>query len=139
VLYADHVLARLIDTLGSMEDYDTAMIYLSDHGESLGEKGLYLHGMPRAIAPEQQTRVPMVMWFSAGFAAHRGLDLACLRERATRPADHDKLFSSVLGLMQVRTALYDPAQDLFAGCVQDPQGLVAAAAPRQVAGPGPSH
>ena len=107
---------RTIDTLGRMDDYDTAMIYLSYHGESLGEKGLFLHGMPRAIAPEQQTRVPMAMWVSAGFAADRRLDMACLRERATRPADHDLLFSSVLGLMQVRTSLYDPRRDVFAGC-----------------------
>jgi lipid A ethanolaminephosphotransferase len=116
VLYTDHVLARTIDTLGRMDGYDTAMIYLSDHGESLGENGLFLHGMPRAIAPEQQTRVPMAMWFSAGFAADRRLDMSCLRERATRPADHDLLFSSVLGLMQVHTSLYDPKRDVFAGC-----------------------
>jgi lipid A ethanolaminephosphotransferase len=116
VLYTDHVLARTIDTLGRMDGYDTAMIYLSDHGESLGENGLFLHGMPRAIAPEQQTRVPMAMWFSAGFAADRRLDMSCLRERAARPADHDLLFSSVLGLMQVHTSLYDPQRDVFAGC-----------------------
>ncbi|UWX03652.1 phosphoethanolamine transferase [Pseudoxanthomonas sp. NC8] len=116
VLYTDHLLARTIDTLGRMDDYDTAMIYLSDHGESLGENGLFLHGMPRMVAPEQQTRVPMAMWFSAGFVASRRLDLSCLRDRATRPADHDLLFSSVLGLMQVHTSLYDPRRDVFAGC-----------------------
>lgn len=116
LLYTDHVLASTIALLGRMDDYDTAMIYVSDHGESLGEKGLYLHGMPYAIAPEQQTRVPMAMWFSSGFAADRKLDLACVRARAAAPADHDLLFSSVLGLMQVRTALYDPRRDLFASC-----------------------
>ena len=116
VLYTDHFLARTIQALGRMDDYDTAMIYLSDHGESLGEKGLYLHGMPWAIAPEQQVRVPMAMWFSAGFSAARKLDLACLRERARRPADHDNLFASVLGLMQVRTSLYERDLDLFAAC-----------------------
>ena len=119
VLYTDHLLRRTIDTLGRLDDYDTAMIYLSDHGESLGENGLYLHGLPWAIAPEQQTRVPMAMWFSAGFAADRKLDLACLRERATQRADHDNLFSSVLGLMQVRTSLYERQRDLFAGCAPE--------------------
>ena len=58
----------------------------------------------------------MAMWFSAGFSAARKLDLACLRERARRPADHDNLFASVLGLMQVRTSLYERDLDLFAGC-----------------------
>ena len=119
LLYTDHLLARTIDTLRGMDDYDTTMIYLSDHGESLGEKGLYLHGMPRAIAPDQQTRVPMVMWLSPGLAGTRHLDLACLRERATQPTDQDALFSSVLGLMQVRTSLYDPRYDVFAGCQAD--------------------
>ncbi|WP_372012563.1 phosphoethanolamine transferase [Pseudoxanthomonas sp. 10H] len=139
VLYADHVLARTIDTLGRMDDYDTAMVYLSDHGESLGEKGLYLHGVPWAIAPEQQTRVPMAMWFSAGFAADRGLDLACLRERAARPADQDLLFSSVLGLMQVRTALYDPRRDLFAGCAPSGRRPDRSAGASRLAALGASH
>jgi len=116
LLYTDHVLAQAIGTLQGMEDYDTAMIYVSDHGESLGEKGLFLHGIPYAIAPEEQTHVPMTMWFSTSFARNRGLDLECVRQRAGRYADHDALFSSVLGLMQVRTALYAPQRDLFAAC-----------------------
>ncbi|MCL7714375.1 phosphoethanolamine transferase [Stenotrophomonas mori] len=116
VRYTDHFLARTIATLRGLDDYDTALIYLSDHGESLGEKGLYLHGMPYAIAPAEQTRVPMTMWFSPGFAAARGLDLACLRARARQRSDHDNLFPSVLGLMQVGTGVYQRERDLFAGC-----------------------
>ena len=116
LLYTDHVLAQAIGTLQGMEDYDTAMIYVSDHGESLGEKGLFLHGIPYAIAPEEQTHVPMTMWFSPSFARNRGLDLQCVRQRAGQYTDHDALFSSVLGLMQVRTALYAAQRDLFAAC-----------------------
>ncbi len=116
VLYTDHFLARTVETLQAMDDYDTAMIYLSDHGESLGEKGLYLHGIPWAIAPAEQTRVPMTMWFSPGFISDRQLDLQCLRRRAAGRTDHDNLFSSVLGLMQVHTALYQRDRDVFAGC-----------------------
>jgi lipid A ethanolaminephosphotransferase len=116
ILYTDHFLDRAIGTLRALPDYDTAMIYLSDHGESLGEKGLYLHGVPYAIAPAEQTRVPMVMWFSPEFAQNRGLDLKCMRQRSTQRADQDNLFSSVLGLMQVKTSIYDRSRDLFAGC-----------------------
>lgn len=116
VRYTDHFLARAIATLRGMDDYDTAMVYLSDHGESLGEKGLYLHGMPYAIAPDEQTRVPMVMWFSPQFAASRGIDLACLRQRAQQRTDQDNLFPSVLGLMQVGTSVYARERDLFAAC-----------------------
>ncbi len=117
VLHTDHFLAQAIHQLQAMDDYDTALVYVSDHGESLGEKGLYLHGMPYAIAPAEQTSVPMVMWFSSRFAAGRGLDTRCVERRAAQKTDHDVLFSSVLGLMQVRTSAYDPDQDVFAACV----------------------
>ncbi|MDS9990033.1 MAG: phosphoethanolamine transferase [Xylella fastidiosa subsp. multiplex] len=116
LLYTDHFLVRTIGMLRDMSDYDTAMIYLSDHGESLGEKGLYLHGMPYAIAPVEQTRVPMVIWFSKQFVQSRQIDLNCVHQRARQYADHDNLFSSVLGLMQVKTALYERPHDLFATC-----------------------
>jgi lipid A ethanolaminephosphotransferase len=117
LLYTDHLLARLIGLLqASASTVDTAMVFVSDHGESLGENGLYLHGMPRAIAPEVQTHVPMVMWMSEGYAHTNGVDLACLRRRATQPAAHDHVFHTLLGLMDVHTALYEPAWDLAGGC-----------------------
>ena len=97
---------------------DTGLIYMSDHGESLGENGLYLHGVPYALAPEQQTRVPMVSWFSPGLQERQGLSLACLRQRAAEPISHDNLFHSVLGLMDVSTQAYVPALDALAGCQQ---------------------
>nr|WP_288091430.1 phosphoethanolamine--lipid A transferase [Thauera sp.] len=117
LLYTDHVLARNIDLLKELEpDYDTALLYVSDHGESLGENGLYLHGLPYSIAPAEQTRVPMVMWLSSGFAARNRVDPACLRTQAARPAAHDNLFHTVLGLLDVHTAVRDDALDLSAAC-----------------------
>ena len=117
LLYTDHVLARLIGELKAREaDVDSMLVYVSDHGESLGEKNLYLHGLPYAIAPDVQKQVPMVMWFSSGFAQANGLDLACMKQRATQPAAHDHLFHTVLGLLDVRTALYQPAWDLGHDC-----------------------
>lgn len=117
LLYTDHVLARLIGLLqASASAVDTAMVYVSDHGESLGENGLYLHGMPQAIAPDVQTHVPMLMWMSEGFARTSGIGLDCLRRRAARPAAHDHLFHTLLGMLDVRTALYEPAWDLADGC-----------------------
>lgn len=117
LLYTDHVLARNIDLLKELEpDYDTALLYVSDHGESLGENGLYLHGLPYSIAPAEQTRVPMVMWLSSGFAARNRVDPACLRTQAARPAAHDNLFHTVLGLLDVHTAIRDDALDLSAAC-----------------------
>ena len=116
ILYTDHFLTQVIKKLQGLSDYDTAMIFVSDHGESLGEKGLFLHGMPYAIAPQEQTRVPLVMWFSSTFTQSRGLNIGCLSERARSYANHDALFSSVLGLMQVKTSEYDRNFDFFFGC-----------------------
>jgi len=116
VLYTDHFLARAIDLLRNEPGYDSALVYVSDHGESLGENGLFLHGVPRAIAPTQQTRVPMVMWFSPGFAQQQRLDLACLRQVAEEPASHDNLFPTILGMFQVQTGIYEPKLDLLRGC-----------------------
>jgi lipid A ethanolaminephosphotransferase len=117
LLYTDHVVASAIALLKAQQArYDTALVYASDHGESLGEHNLFLHGMPRAIAPKEQTTVPMVMWLSPGMRERSGVDLGCLRSRAARPASHDNLFHTVLGLLDVRTALHDPAWDLAAGC-----------------------
>ena len=117
LLYTDHVLARNIDLLKELEpEYDTALLYVSDHGESLGENGLYLHGLPYSIAPAEQTRVPMVMWLSSGFAARNRVDAHCLRTRAAMPAAHDNLFHTVLGLLDVQTAIRDDALDLTAAC-----------------------
>lgn len=114
--YTDHVLASAIGALARRTEVDSALVYLSDHGESLGEKGLFLHGVPYAIAPREQTHVPMVMWFGERFARDEGLDLQCLRQRATRPTSHDNLFPSVLGLLDLKTSLYDASRDLFAPC-----------------------
>lgn len=127
LLYTDHLLAQTIRWLQQQEDrFDTGLIYVSDHGESLGEHNLFLHGLPRAIAPREQTHVPMVMWWSASARAHLGLDLACLRARHDQPLSHDHLFHSVLGLLDVQTGVYDAALDLTRPCRSAPPGPVLA-------------
>ena len=117
LLYTDHMLAQTIAFLKAQAPkYDSAMIYFSDHGESLGENGLFLHGIPYSIAPDTQTHVPMVMWFSPGFVADDGLSTDCLRQRAQQPASHDNLFHTVLSLLDVQTKVLDHSFDLTAAC-----------------------
>lgn len=120
VLATDELLDQAIAFLSAQTSRDTALIYVSDHGESLGENGLYLHGIPYAIAPETQTRVPMVMWFSPGMLASRGIDGECMRRTAGAASSHDNLFHSVLGLMQVRAPEYAPDLDLIGRCARAP-------------------
>jgi lipid A ethanolaminephosphotransferase len=117
LLYTDHVLGRTIAFLQRQtERFDTAMVYVSDHGESLGEKGLFLHGMPFAIAPTEQTKVPMVWWLSPGFESSFGLNRECLQTKALQPASHDHLFHSVLGLLRISANEFEPKWDLTQGC-----------------------
>ncbi len=128
--YTDHVLATLIRRLQALApEVDSAVIYVSDHGESLGERGLFLHGMPYAIAPDVQTRVPMVMWVSPGFATARGLDMACLAGLAGLAGraglGHDNLFHTVLGLLDVHTTAREPALDIAHECQRTPVSTLA--------------
>lgn len=116
LLYTDHLLAQLISQLNAHTDVDSMLLYVSDHGESLGENGLFLHGMPYAIAPDVQTQVPMVMWLSAGASSSLGLDTGCLRQQARNALTHDNLFHTLLGLFDVRTSLYEPRLDFGAAC-----------------------
>lgn len=115
--YTDSVLARLVKILREHADrVDSAMIYVSDHGESLGEHNLYLHGTPYLIAPDAQKHVPMLMWFSPGYQKDFGVDAACLSAKRQRPFSHDNLFHSVLGLLDVKTREYDAGLDMFTEC-----------------------
>ena len=117
ILYTDHNLASVIDLLAKHgSTLDTAMIYMSDHGESLGENGLFLHGAPYAFAPREQTKVPFIAWFSDGYARLARLDTACLKKSSQLPKSHDYLFHTVLGMMNVVTSVYDPGLDAFAAC-----------------------
>jgi lipid A ethanolaminephosphotransferase len=117
IAYADHVIASTIGWLKQRSsDHATAMLYLSDHGESLGENNLYLHGMPYAVAPRFQIHVPMIFWTSASLAFDNGIDTTCLTERLDAPLSHDNLFHTTLGLLKVKTTTYKPALDAFGVC-----------------------
>jgi len=117
IAYTDHVLAQTVHWLTQQEPaYDTAMLYLSDHGESLGENNLYLHGLPYAVAPVEQKHVPMVLWLGAAVSAQFKLERACLAGRRDAALTHDNLFHSTLGLLGIRAAEYKPGLDAFAAC-----------------------
>ena len=119
IAYTDHFLDQSLQWLQQQAKaghYDTGLVYVSDHGESLGEGGLYLHGVPYAFAPEQQTHVPMVAWLSPGLQQRSGVRTDCLRQQAEKPLSHDHLFHSVLGLMEVKTQAREASLDATAPC-----------------------
>ena len=117
IVYTDSMLANLIDQLRARQDsVNSVMIFVSDHGESLGENGIYLHGLPRRLAPDEQIHIPMMAWFSAQTPAALNLNIACVKAASSKPGSHDNLFDSILNLLSIRTAAYKPEQDLFAAC-----------------------
>ncbi|MGL6336868.1 phosphoethanolamine transferase [Aeromonas jandaei] len=118
IRYTDFVIAEMIKKLKSYEDkYNTSLLYVSDHGESLGAMGLYLHGTPYKFAPDDQTRVPMQVWMSPGLIADKGIDLGCMQKIAQSSRfSHDNLFSSMLGIWDVKTSVYDQNLDIFRQC-----------------------
>ena len=111
-----HTSAEVIAALNAHPERDAAMLYVSDHGESTGEHGLYLHGAPYALAPDEQTRIPMLLWASPQFPALHGASPACLHRQAARPWSHDNLFDLSLGLLGVNSPVYRAALDPLAAC-----------------------
>ncbi len=117
IRYTDHLLARTVTWLKT-QTASTALLYVSDHGESLGENNLYLHGLPYALAPVEQKHVPMLAWLSPAMQQRTGVQTRCLNGQAQQPLTHDNLFHSVLGLMDVQTEAYQPKLDLFRACAR---------------------
>lgn len=114
LLYSDAFLAEVISFLERADaSFQTAMIYMSDHGESLGEQGLYLHGFPYIIAPEAQTHVAALLWFGRTFP----IDRQELLRRAGKPYSHDFLFHTLLGLVEAQTSIYKSELDLLNGII----------------------
>jgi lipid A ethanolaminephosphotransferase len=117
IRYTDYFLHNTLTWLSTKhQDYNTVLLYLSDHGESLGENHLYLHGMPYAIAPKEQKQVPLFLWFSSGFEKANAIDSNCLRERSSAAYSQDNLFHTVLGLLNINTQVYKPDLDIIKPC-----------------------
>lgn len=118
ILYTDHVIAAAIGVLAAESDrIDASLTYMSDHGESLGEHNLFLHGMPYNLAPDEQKRVPMISWFGHESIQDQAMHSNCARDATQRGASHDNLFHTELGLMSIATSAYDRNLDIFSGCL----------------------
>ena len=118
ILYTDYFLDKTIKVLKD-SGVPASMLYFSDHGESLGEKNMYLHGAPYIFAPEEQRKVPMMLWMSDSFSQRFRVDRSCLAARSSQQFSHDNVFHSTLGMLNVNTAVYNPKLDLFQACIHD--------------------
>lgn len=117
LLYTDHFLNSVVKFLKDIHPHaQTAMLYVADHGESLGENNIYLHGLPYAIAPDVQKRVPWISWLSNDFLQRNHINSACLNQQKDKRLSHDNYFHSVLGLLDIQTTVYKPELDVYAPC-----------------------
>ena len=117
IAYTDHVLAGNIAWLKKQSaTFDPSLIYVSDHGEPLGENNLYLHGLPYTFAPRFQTHVPLIVWLPPGNDGQGNTTLACLNSRRDLALSHDNLFHTTLGLLGITAKEYRFSLDFFAPC-----------------------
>ncbi len=120
ISYTDYVLHRTIELLKQDTGRNALLMYFSDHGESLGENGIFLHGLPYMIAPDEQTHIPFVLWMSDGFARGHGIDKNCLSKGRAQPYSHDNIFHSLLGAFRIQTELYQQKLDILTQCRNNP-------------------
>jgi len=118
ILYTDYFLDKVIALLRKNTNrFQTAMFYMSDHGESLGEYGIYLHGMPYAMAPESQKHVASMLWFGDSYK----IDRKAVAQKTDHPFTHANFFHTVLGLMEIQSAVYNRDLDILNDCRLPPE------------------
>lgn len=117
--YTSFVIADLIKTLSELTDkYNPMVIYISDHGESLGENEIYGHGGDFKDAPDVQKQVPFFVWMPKSTREAFGFNQKCLNAKTKQQQSQDVIFHSLLGVAGIRTSVYDEKLDIFAGCHQ---------------------
>jgi lipid A ethanolaminephosphotransferase len=80
------------------------VIFISDHGESLGEGGLYMHGVPLSMAPDEQLDIPFIVWTS---------DNSGVKVKNVGLAGHHHVYHSVLKFLGMKTSFYDESKNIF--------------------------
>lgn len=112
ILYTDYFLSKVINFLKPYSNtHETAMLYMSDHGESLGEKGLYLHGLPYFMAPDEQKHISSLIWL--GGEIKEDIDLEKLNFYKNKQFSQDDLFHTLLGLFEIETDVYKKDMDIL--------------------------
>jgi lipid A ethanolaminephosphotransferase len=132
IVYTDYFLHKTIALLKkNAGNCDTMLMYFSDHGESLGENGIFLHGLPAVIAPDEQKHIPFILWLSDGYAKSYHVDKNCLAGHRDHAYSHDNIFHSLLGAFGITTELYKQDQDILNQCTDNsPPARLRQEAPR---------
>ena len=115
IRYTDFLLDGLINTLRGLTDWHTAMIFISDHGESLGENNMFMHGLPMKLAPKEQYEIPFLVWTSDNFRRYKPTAQSQEAPAGELPAllEQHYIFHSVLDLLSIQSPAYNEKFDIF--------------------------
>ena len=121
IVYTDYLIHGVIDILRDIPGRRSAFIYLSDHGESLGENGLYMHGVPISMAPKEQIEIPFLVWTSESTAqtvspltASPASDaVPALKVKPLDKVGQHHIFHSVIRFFGMSSPIYNPDLDIF--------------------------
>jgi lipid A ethanolaminephosphotransferase len=102
--YTDYILYNVIEDLKQLKEYKSAMIFVSDHGESLGEKNLYMHGLPLSLAPKEQYDIPFIVWTS---------DNSLKQLKPDNTLSQNYVFHSVLNFLGIQSPIYNEELNIF--------------------------
>ncbi|UPZ14427.1 phosphoethanolamine--lipid A transferase EptA [Flavobacterium humidisoli] len=103
IVYTDFILHNVIEDLKQLKEFKSTMIFVSDHGESLGEKNLYMHGVPISFAPKEQYEIPFIVWVSDGSK----------QLKPTKTLTQNNVFHSVLNFLNIESPIYDEKMNIF--------------------------
>ena len=114
ILYNDYLLNDAIEWLKTKADkFNIMLLFISDHGESLGEKNSYMHGLPYSIAGKSQTHIPFFIWLSDSFVENFNIDIEFIKNKSHIYTSHDNIFHSLLGVFNIDSKYYNKQLDLF--------------------------
>ncbi len=111
IVYTDYFLDKTIKILQKTKEIPSLMIYASDHGESLGEYGLYLHGAPYSIAPDVQKEIPFILWQSKSFLAKKEFNKPYVKEQSAY--GHENIFHTIMGAFDMQSTVYNNKLDIL--------------------------
>ena len=100
-------------------EFNTMLIYMSDHGQSLGENGIYMHSAPFDIAPAEQKNPAFFIWLNDGFGNVFDISKQCLQDKIDEKLSQDNIFHSMLGLFKIKSKYYDSRLDIFNECMKN--------------------
>ncbi len=104
IVYTDYILYNIIEDLKQLKEYKSTMLFVSDHGESLGEKNLYMHGVPLSLAPKEQYEIPFIVWVS---------DNSSKQLKPNKILSQNHVFHSVLNFLGIQSPIYDEKMNIF--------------------------